>query len=114
MRVFWEQSLHDEWLALVELTEPANAGALEDASMLPRVTRPRTLTRRVVKATNGVVFRIIPVGAISGAAHCIPIMISNEISQEWYVNTHIAKETWNTVWDDRSVASGRIIRQDSE
>jgi len=110
MRVMWKESLHDEWLALVELTEPANGGALEDGSLLPRVTRPRTLTKRVVKSTEGVVYRIIPVGAISGAAHCIPLIpISVGIAQEWYVNTHIDKETWNTVWDDRLVSSGRII-----
>lgn len=100
IRTMFNETFQDDWLALIELTEPCGGGQLEEASSLPRVMRPKRITKRVVCTTRGIVYRVIPVGAISGAAHCIPLIPSSEgPATSWYVNTHIDHETWNYIWD---------------
>jgi hypothetical protein len=42
---------------------------------------------------------VIPIGAIDGPAHLIPVDNDDARNSMWIVNTHVDVKTWNMIFD---------------
>jgi hypothetical protein len=79
--------------AFVQTTKAHNSGttrrgkgrAYDDVDRMPRVARST--------------MEVVPVGAIDGPAHLVPVDSDESTNNVWIVNTHVDVETWNMVFD---------------
>jgi hypothetical protein len=57
----------------------------DDVDHMPWVVRPT--------------IEVIPIGAIDGPAHLIPVDNDDARNSMWIVNTHVDVKTWNMIFD---------------
>jgi hypothetical protein len=79
--------------AFVQTTKANNSGTTrrgkgrvqDDVDHMPRVVR--------------LSMEVIPIGAMDGLAHLIPVDNDDTRNSMWIVNTHVDVETWNMIFD---------------
>jgi hypothetical protein len=84
----------ENWLALALTTIPDNPGKLDRVSKFVQVRN----------APAAVGLHVLSMGNIVGYSHRIPkkatsIMAGNGRNERWIVNSHIARATWNDVYN---------------